>query len=168
MNIKMIMAESWNIGATTRSINVSKYKYKKDHGRWYLLLLLSQIPAETLVSQPSVNRYQEKNMNMDKIRSWHCHDDRYCFSGMFPFPRKPLTRGIDSFTVYLHSHDGILLGDYARGLSVALKMGGNSHWSCEPTIHCNRGLPHSIFRPANHKKLHQLNGGQVSYSTDKS
>ena len=51
-----------------------------------------------------------------------------------------LAGSLDYFTVSLHSLNGRQIACHygcARGLSVTSQNDGNSHWSCEPTIHCN-------------------------------
>ena len=56
---------------------------------------------------------------------------------------------LDCFTVSLHSNNIHLL----RGLSVAFEKLGEipTSWSCGPRTRCDRSIPQSIFRPANHK-----------------
>ena len=61
-----------------------------------------------------------------------------------------LLKGIDSFTVPLHSPTSrpvvrAMQGDCQWGL----KTGGNPHWSREPIMHLMWGIPWTIYRSAN-------------------
>ena len=61
-----------------------------------------------------------------------CHED------LCPCP--VMWQEIDSFTVSLHSPNGWHLpaiGAVQKDCQWPLKNGGNCHWSCKPTIHCD-------------------------------